>query len=85
MDLLTLINTLDNTTFTRETVSTKNSKDITSYKNTTGANITINNTLYMKPYRLCLNVKNNVTYLYVNHTTSSNLTKIAITSIETIT
>ena len=84
MDLLTLISTLDQTTFTRETISTKNNHDITSYRNTTGANITINNTTYTKPYRLCLKIKNNVTYLYVNHTTRTNLTKIAISTITTI-
>ena len=83
MELITLIETLENN-LTREIVNTKQG-NVVSYTDTTPKTVTVNSTPYNNVNRLCLMVKNNITYLYINSYDTKKLTKIAISTITTIT
>ena len=65
MEFETLIETLDSK-FSRQLVDVPNYKTTLSYQNPGKLDITINETTYEKPQRLCLITKNNNVFLYIN-------------------
>ena len=85
MNLETLITTLESSILTRRTVTT-NKGHIISYWNDTGNthSVTINGDTINNLVQLCLTTKDNTTYLYVNHSTRRNLTKISVSTISTL-
>lgn len=82
MNLLTLIGKLE-PYFRRSIVST-NDGEIVSYEITTNDSITINETTIDNIIRICLHSKDDVTYLYINHTIKGNRCKINIEDISTV-
>jgi len=70
------------------TVRSTPAKNITSWENTQSYDVTVTvnetDTTYTQPRQLCLKTKNNTTYLYINHLSRRNLTKIPLTTIEDI-
>ena len=87
MDLPTLITTLDSTDLTREVRSTNSSygETITYVNNTKDTlNCNINSDTYSHVTILCLIVKNNITYLYVNCNNQRYFNKVAISTISSI-
>ena len=69
---------------TREVVTTKNDNDIVSYTSSETHNVKINNDTINNFNRICLKHKNDTISLYVNHTTSINVTKYSISSITSL-
>ena len=86
MNLLTLVDTLETVTdLHREIVSSKRVNQILSYTSTSKFTTEINEDTYTKTNRLCLVHKDNEIYLYINNLTATNLNKINIDDISTIT
>jgi len=83
MNLITLIETLESK-LKREIVSTIDGSTV-SYTENTPKTITINSTDYPETNRVCLLSRNNTTKLYISAYQFKKLTKIDISTINTIT
>ena len=82
MEFETLTETLD-TYFKRQVVSINTYKNTISYTNPNNTDITIDETEYTNPQRLCFLTKNNTLYLYIN-TIGNKYHKISVNDIEEI-
>ena len=83
MNLITLIGNLE-TNLTRELVSTIHG-DTISYTANTPKTVTVNSTSYTNVNRICLIANNTTTNMYIANNNFKNLTKINITTINSIT
>ena len=83
MNLIKLIETLESK-LKREIVSTRDGSTV-SYTENTPKTITINSTDYLETNRVCILSRNNTTNLYISAYQFKKLTKIDISTINTIT
>ncbi len=85
MDLITLLPILDSSELTREVRSLRNGNVVTWY-NETDYDLTaiIDSDSYEKLTQICIIVKNNLVYLYVQCNNSPALAKVLLSSIEAI-